>query len=248
MTVSSTLTTTRRGLSAAWPDPDTSTLAGEHALLLRDVRRRAAPVIALTHARTWPTAELRTLVGHLRSTVLRQASDEEVLLYPNGSSAPFAELNADHVRLHALTDELDQADSATCSLAQLHRLIDELLAVLERHLIEEQAVLAALPDTPPEVPSAAELAAGTKAWFPPDDQPVLIALDTLPRERAVQLCIERLLRLRPGETAEITSAYPTELTRVREWVRAFDSTRYGTARADGEDGRSGLLVTRRHAV
>jgi hypothetical protein len=126
------------------PEIEIRTLAGEHAQLLRGVRRRTEPVLALAEARSWPADELTTLVGFVRSAVLRQASDEEVLLYPNGPSAPFAELTADHVHLHTLTERLERAGATRCPLRELRVLVEELLAVLNRHLIEEQAVLAAL--------------------------------------------------------------------------------------------------------
>ena len=159
---------TRRRSPAADLESATRTLAGEHALLLRDVRRRAAPVLALLETRSWPHAELHTLTGFLRTAVLRQASDEEALLYPSGASAPFAELAAEHVQLYTFTEQLDQADERPGSVAELRELIDQLLRVLEHHLIHEQALLAALPEAPDHVPAAADLVAGAQTWLPPD--------------------------------------------------------------------------------
>jgi hypothetical protein len=121
-------------------------LAGEHALLLGDVRRRADSVLALlSETRSWPHAELATLTRYLRTSVARQTSEEEALLYPKGASAPFTELTTEHVQLHALTEQLDQADAASCSGAELRELVEQLLRMLEHHLDKEQAVLAALP-------------------------------------------------------------------------------------------------------
>ena len=129
------------------------TLAGEHALLMRDVERRAAPVLTLIDVRVWPHAELGTLVKFLRVTVLRRVSDEETLLYPPDASAPpFAELSADHVHLHSLTARLERAYSEPCPPAQLRALADELLSTLRRHLTIEQQVLAALPDADTDIP------------------------------------------------------------------------------------------------
>jgi hypothetical protein len=140
--------------------PKTTTLAGEHALLMRDVVRRAEPILALLDARAWPHAELGTLARFLRAAVLRQVSDEEALLFPHDSSAPpFAELSAAHVRLHTLTAQLESAHTHRCTPAELRALVEQLLSTLRRHLVEEQAVLAALPDAPGDVPSAAALAA-----------------------------------------------------------------------------------------
>ena len=228
-------------------EPDARTLAGEHAQLLRDVGRRAAPVLVLAESGVWPTAELRTLVRYLRTTVLRQASDEEVLLYPNGSTAPFAELSADHVHLHALTEQLDRADTTHCPCPELRVLVDQLLTVLGRHLINEQAVLAALAASV-DVPSAADLVAGTQAWLPTSDEPVRILLDELPKEKATQQCIERLLRMRPGQTAEIRSSEDGDLRQVCAWMHDFDSTGYGIAHIHAGRTQSAIQITRRHTT
>src|SRR4051794_37836421 len=92
----------KQSLTGAF-EPNARALAGEHALLLRDVRRRTTPVLVLIETGTWPAAELRTLIRFLRSAVLRQVSDEERLPFPDGSTAvPSAELTMDHVRLHSL--------------------------------------------------------------------------------------------------------------------------------------------------
>jgi len=227
---------------------DASTLAGEHALLLRDVRRRAAPVLALLETDSWPHAQLRMLTGFLRTAVLRQASDEEALLFPNGASAPFAELTTEHVQLHTLADQLDRADATSCSVAELRALIDQLLRVLAHHLVQERALLQALPERTGPVPSAADLVAGTQTWLPCDDGPVQILLDALPRERATQICLERLLRLRPGQVAEIHSSHDLDLQRLCRWVHAFDSAGYGLARVPAGPAGSALQVTRRHAA
>lgn len=155
---------TRRESSAPEVGSGTGTLAGEHSLLLRGVRRRAASVSALIETRSWPHAELCTLTGFLRTAVLRQVADEEALLYPHGASAPVAELTADHVRLQTLTEELDQAAPTRGPVAPLRELIDELLRVLERHLVQEQAVFAALPEAPDPSPRFGRLTDG--AWHP----------------------------------------------------------------------------------
>ena len=127
----------------------THTLAGEHALLMSAVARRAAPVRTLLDTLVWPHAELSILTEFLRAAVLRQVSDEEVLLFPPDATAPpFAELCADHVRLHTLTAQLERVYVETCSPHDLRALVTELLATLRRHLLDEQAVLAALPAHP----------------------------------------------------------------------------------------------------
>jgi hypothetical protein len=207
---------------------DSHTLAGEHAMLLRDVERRAAPVLAVLDARTWPHAELGALITFLRATVLRQVSDEEALLFPNDSSAPpLAALSQDHVRLHSLTTRLDAAYAEPGSRNELRALVDDLLATLRRHMVDEHDVLAALPDASATVPSAADLAAGKRAWLPRDVAPVMIRLDTLPEAVAARLCIERLLRLRPGEPADVRARTDRQLQAVGRWLGEFDAARYG---------------------
>jgi iron-sulfur cluster repair protein YtfE (RIC family) len=135
--------------------------------LLRDVGRRTALVLALAQARTWPAEELRALIRFLRTTVLRQVSDEERLLYPaDHAAAPFAELGTDHLRLHLLTDQLDQVTASPCAPPELTALIQELLTTLQRHLIAEETVLAALPHAPQDAPGTAQLAPGSSPWSP----------------------------------------------------------------------------------
>ena len=105
------------------------TRAGEHARLLRDVRRRTAPVLALADAHIWPAAELHTLLSFLRTATVRQVSDEA----PSGSTAPaFLEPSTDQLRLRSLIDQLDQVAAYPCTLPELTALIEELLATLER--------------------------------------------------------------------------------------------------------------------
>lgn len=135
-----------------------TTLASEHQELLRDVRRRAVPILAAADARIWPAAELVTLLRFVRGTVLRQLTAEEELLFPAGISlVPLAELSADHVRLHELADELERVTAAPCALPGLTLLVIDLVATLGHHLLEEEAVLSALADAEEELPSIAEL-------------------------------------------------------------------------------------------
>ena len=124
---------------------DAHSLIGGHARLMRDVARRAAPVLALLKARVWPHAELGALTAFLRSSVLRQISDEEVHLFPNNASLPpFAGLATDHVRLRSLTARLEKAYAQPCSPGDLRGLVHDLLDTLRRHLDDEQQVLHAL--------------------------------------------------------------------------------------------------------
>jgi hypothetical protein len=227
-------------------EPDALTLAGEHALLLQGVFRRACPVLALIDARSRPTAELNTLVAYLRTSLMRQTSDEEVLLFSGAAGTPFAELTAQHARLHGLTEGLAHANVAHCPLAELRRKVAELTNLLARHLATEHALLAGMGETSQPPPSVAELAKGGQPWRPVDDATLLIALDDLPSGHAAQLCIERLLRLRTGQRAEIRSSDRRSLEHVYRWMRAFDSANYRAEYAPaGDPSDIHLQVTRR---
>lgn len=226
---------------------DAHTLVGEHARLMRDVARRAAPVLALLDARVWPHAELGALTAFLRNTVLRQISDEEVHLFPNNaSSPPFVSLGTDHVRLRSLIAQLAKAHAEPCSPGDLRNLVDELLDTLRRHLADEQQVLHALPTVDSEVPAVASLAAAKRPWFGNDESPVRIDLDALPARHATELCIERLLRLRPGQTAELHANDELLLQAVRRWLHHFDPAHFGLAQVAFGHGHK-LRVTCRHA-
>ncbi|MGH3744137.1 MAG: hemerythrin domain-containing protein [Mycobacteriales bacterium] len=231
---------------AARPLPPPSSLAGEHLALLRDVRRRADAVLALIDAHVWPGAEVETLARYLRTTVLRQASDEEVLLFPRGASAPLAELSDDHVRLHELTGRLEHADVRSCPLPDLRALVELLLGVLQRHLAAEVAVLAALPDVPSDPPGTASAAAAPTSWLPDDGaEPVYLELGPDHGDDGVDACIERLLRLRPGERAVLRSSRATSVEQVCRWLHRFDAAGFGLERRDACAEAAELVVTRR---
>jgi len=122
---------------------------------------------ALAAARTWPYAELDTLTAFLRTAVLPHAIDAADRLYPNGVAAPFTQLRAEHAHIYALTELLEHADATPCTLSELRRLVDG----LEHHMIEEQAVLAALPATLNDAPCM------------PDPDPGAQQQDPSPQER-----------------------------------------------------------------
>lgn len=121
------------------------TLTDEHSRPLRQVAIRAEDALAVIAESRWPTAELRALIGYLRAEVLRQAGDEEWLLFPANDVPPgFARLS-DHVRLRVNIDVLarSDADRGACSPAQLAITTRDLLAQLARHLAAEETLLAA---------------------------------------------------------------------------------------------------------
>jgi hypothetical protein len=225
---------------------DDQTLAGEHALLLRDVRRRAAAVIALLDAHTWPGDELGTLVAFLRAEVFRQASDEETLLYPgDATTGPFAELSADHALLYTLSARLEEFRARPCPLTKLRATVEELLTTLRRHLLDEQAVLATLAGTETPVPAASKVVSGEERWPAGGTSPVRIRLDSMPPQQAARLCIERLLRLKPGQQAEVSTRDDEQAQRVCRWLHGFDSDRFGLSHGRSGDGHSLLYVSRR---
>jgi hypothetical protein len=186
---------------------DVRVLADDHVLLLRGVQRRAASVVALAAARTWPYAELETLTGFLRTEVLPHAIDAADRLYPNEVAALFAQLRAEHAHIRALTEQLEHAYATTCTLPELRRLVGG----LEHHMIEEQAVLAALPATL-EDPSCV---AGPDPDPDAPEEPVLILIDALREDHTVQM---RVQRLRPGQPAEIHASRDNGLRRVHQRV------------------------------
>ncbi len=58
------------------------TLAEEHVLLLWQVTESAEKLLTAAERGRWPGAELAALAGYAEAEVLRQASDEEALLFP----------------------------------------------------------------------------------------------------------------------------------------------------------------------
>ena len=180
--------TAGRSSPATGLDADVRLLAEDHALLLRGVQRRAASVLALAAARTWPYAELDTLTAFLRTAVLPHATDEEDRLYPDGVAAPFTQLRAEHAHIYALTELLEHADATSCTLSELRRLVDG----LEHHMVKEHTVLAALLATLEDAPCVPDPDAGAQQC--PPTEPVLILIDALPEDHTVQMRIQRARR------------------------------------------------------
>jgi iron-sulfur cluster repair protein YtfE (RIC family) len=121
------------------------TLADEHGLLLRQVAVRAEELLVVAADGRWPGRELESLLTYMRAEVLRQARDEERLLFPVAGSSPALErLGRDHTMLHLLTETLAAAASGRGPQvpAQLAETTWDLLTHLERHLSNEEAVLA----------------------------------------------------------------------------------------------------------
>jgi uncharacterized protein (DUF2249 family) len=222
------------------PGPD---LAEEHAQLLRQAAVRAEAMVAVAAAGRWPDAELQALLGYLRSEILRQAADEEMLLFPaSGAPAGLARLARDHVRLRTGIEALELAASdAGGSPATLVRTARELLRLLERHLAAEEAILTA-PGGPGSVPATTSLGRPPHEWYPLTEGP-LIELDALPPEQAAEAAARRLMRLRPGDEVEMRSG--SDPVPVWQRIDELAPGRYGFVYLEDGPDRWRLRVTRR---
>jgi uncharacterized protein (DUF2249 family) len=182
----------------------TLTLAGEHALLLEQVAVRARDLLAAIAGGRWPARELQALVGYLRAEVLRQAADQE-RLFPVGQEAEgLARLTRDHVRLRAGTGVLERAASAgTGSRAELAAVTRSLLTQLEHHFAAEERLLTAA-GRAGAAPGVTAATGRRHEWYPLTEGPV-IDLDVLPSGQVADAAVDRLLRLRRGEHAEMRS-------------------------------------------
>jgi hypothetical protein len=197
--------TAGRSFRATGLDADVRQLAEYDALLLRGVQRRAASVLALAAARTWPYAELDTLTGFLRAAVLPQATNEEDRLYPDAVAAPFTQLRAEHAHVYALTERLEHVDAASCTLPELRRMVDS----LEHHMIKEHTALAALLATLDDMPGVP----GRDPGAP--EQSVLILIDALREDHTVHM---RVQRLHPGQPGKIHASRDNGLKPLNQRV------------------------------
>jgi uncharacterized protein (DUF2249 family) len=188
---------------AAMPGDLPLTLTDEHTLLLSQVVIRAEDLLAVTDEGRWPARELRALLGYLRAEVLRQAADEETLLFPADASPGISRLALDHARLRDAIETLERmaADVSTRSPAQLAAATRDLLHQLERHFHAGEALLATA-GAPGKVPATTMLGGHPHEWYPLTEGPV-IELDMLPAAQAVGAAVHRLLRLRRGEQVEL---------------------------------------------
>lgn len=218
-------------------------LAGEHGQLLRQVAVRAEALLAATAAGRWPARELEALLGYLRAEILRQAADEEMLLFPARRAHPgLTRLARDHARLRAGIEALERAASGSGdSPAGLAAGVRDLLCQLEGHLAAEEAVLAD-PDRPGSTPATTALGAHPHDWYPLTEGPVF-DLEALPPDQATDAAAQRLLRLRRGETVELRSG--RDPYHVWHQISAFAPGRYGFAYLEDGPDRWRVLVTRR---
>ena len=231
---------------AAVPGGPALTLDGEHAVLLGQVAARATEVLAAAARGRWPRAELEALLGYARAEVLRQASEEEMLLFPAGASAAAARLARDHARLRACTETLARSASGeqALSLGELAAATRDFVCQLERHLRTEEDLLAA-ERAPATVPATTALGSRPHGWYPLTEGPV-IDLDALPAGQATDAAVARLLRLHRGEQVELGSS--TDIGPAWREMDRLSPAGYGfVVLQDGPD-RWRVRVTRRHAL
>jgi hypothetical protein len=182
------------------------TLAEEHVLVLWQVTTSADKLLAAAEHGRWPGAELTALAGYARAEVLRQASDEEALLFPAVPAQVAAGLARDHVRLRAAAELLTRAAAGEQPMApaQLATAVRDFVTQLERHLRNEEDLLAS-GRAPQDVPATATLGGHPHEWHLLTQGPV-VDLDALPAQEPVPAAADRLLRMRRGEQVELRSA------------------------------------------
>jgi uncharacterized protein (DUF2249 family) len=179
-------------------------LAEEHAILVHEVRLRHRAVLGGLDDARWPDRELAALVAYLRYEVLDQAVTEERLLFPltreRGTGSQVHGLAVDHVRIRDVTDQLAglvATDGPPREATTLVDLLDGLEELLETHMWTEQWVL-----SPATGVESVRRPFRCHLWFPITEGPD-IDLDRLPAEVAHAAALERLSRLRPGESVTI---------------------------------------------
>ena len=228
------------------PDDRPLTVADEHGLLLRQVAVRAEELLAVAADGGWPGRELEALLTYMRVEVLRQAQDEERLLFPASACSPALErLGRDHTILHLLTETLATAASGGGPQvpADLAATTRELLAHLERHLSDEEAMLAGA-GRPDDASGTTVLTHRPHTWFALSEHGVL-DLDTLPAGQVLDATVDRLLRLRSGERVQLhSSTDPYEVWRRMDHTCPGD---YGFVYLQDGPDRWRVEVTRRPA-
>ena len=222
------------------------TLAEEHMLLLWQVTASAEKLLTATEHGRWPGAELAALAGYAQAEVLRQVSDEEALLFPAVPAQTVAGLARDHVRLRAAAELLARAAAGDqpMSVAQLAAAVRDFVVQLERHLRNEDDLLAP-GRAPHDVPGTVHLGGHPHEWYPLTEGPVA-DLDALPPDQAVAAAVDRLLRMRRGEQVELQSG--TSLDPVWRELGELSPGGYRFTVLQDGPARWRMQVTRRQAA
>jgi uncharacterized protein (DUF2249 family) len=222
------------------------TLTEEHMLLLRQVTASAEKLLTAIDRDRWPDAELAALAGYARAEVLRQVSDEEVLLFPAATAQTTAGLAKDHARLRAAAELLTRAAAGEqpMSLVQLAAAVRDFVTQLERHLRNEEDLLAS-DRAPQDVPGTTQLGGHPHAWYPLTEGPV-VDLDALPPHQVAAAAVDRLRRLHRGEQVELQSG--TDLNPVWREMNEFSPGGYRFTALEDGPVRWRMRVTRRRAA
>ena len=231
--------------SADLPAGPPLTLADEHVLLLWQVTARAEELVTAAASGQWPAAELASLAGYTHAEVLRQASDEEVLLFPANSSPVTARLARDHARLRAGAELLARAAAGEQLLSpgQLAVATRDFVDQLEYHMSAEEMLLGS-GQASRSVPAIAALGGHPHNWYPLTEGPV-IDLDALPPGQAIAAAVDRLLRMRLGEQVELQSG--ADMSPVWQEMDQLSPGGYWFVSLEEGPGRWRMRVTRRHA-
>ena len=222
------------------------TLAEEHVLLLWQVTASAEKLLTATEHDRWPGAELAALAGYAQAEVLRQVSDEETLLFPAVPAQAAAGLARDHVRLRSAAELLARAAAGAqpLSTAQLAAAVRDFVVQLERHLRNEDDLLAS-GRAPRDVPGTVHLGGHPHEWYPLTEGPE-VDLDALPAGQAVAAATDRLLRMRRGEQVELQ--WSTDLNPVWREMNKLSPDGYRFTVLQDGPVRWRMRVTRRQAI
>jgi uncharacterized protein (DUF2249 family) len=201
-------------------------LANEHALLRAEIGDRRRQVLDAVAAGRWPEAETRALVDFLRYEVLDQAVHEERALFPlmpRGFDDPrIRRLVAEHVGLREAADSLDDAArTREREGGRLAAALDELSRRLDVHLRDEEEVLSPLGGS--RTGARPPLAGSRTIFSLTEGSTVDLAL--LPADRAEDVALDRLLRMRPGDRVHVRSG--TSLERLWRLLRQHAAGEYG---------------------
>ena len=222
------------------------TLAEEHVLLLRQVTTRVEELLTAAARGRWPGAELAALAGDVQAEVLRQASDEEAVLFPAAPAREAARLARDHARLRSAAELLARAAAGEqpMSPGQVATAARDFVARLERHLRAEEALLVS-GRAAQDVPGTVLLRGHSHEWYPLTEGPV-VDLDAIPLGQAVAAAVDRLLRIRRGEQVELQ--WSSDLNRVWREIREFSPDGYRFTVLQEGPPRWRMQVTRRGAA
>jgi uncharacterized protein (DUF2249 family) len=216
-------------------------------LLMREVTKRVRAVLEKTSRGQVPQSELQELLNYLHLEVLRQATDEQWLLFrsDHGNPVALAQLRRDHLDLRLAIDVLSGSattvtGAATWTPSQVAATTHDLLIQVERYFVDGEQLLANAGDS---APAAALIGGQPHEWYEVINGPV-IDLDALEGPHGIDAVYDRLVRLAPGEHVEVRSSShdPSPL-----WQRLarFDPGGYGIAYFESGPHIWRVEVTRR---